>query len=226
MQLVNSKLTSFIITALVAIVTVGITPSAQAQTAALSNVTNTGFGRLTGYGGVVGFQFNLDSAVNLNALGLYVAPNGATLGQETTIGIWDSTGALLAEADFTIDPNAPLNDFVYSTNLSFTNGFNGTLSAGTTYEVGSLGFTVDGTVTSSYIGDIDNTFTAAPGLNVLNSVYNGGGFNAPLVINNANEAYIGPNFEFSAVPEPSTYVLMLAGLGALAMVMRARRIGV
>lgn len=79
------------------------------------------------------------------------------------------------------------------------------------FTVASLGFAVtDGNQAfSQYV-----QFTSAPGSKITGVIFN----NAP-----ARDAFEVANFSVSAIPEASTYVLMLGGLGLVAFVARRRR---
>jgi hypothetical protein len=200
----------------------GITPlTAQAQTPAITSL-GTGSARMD-FQGTVGFKFSLSAAETLDSLGVL------DLGQSATVevGIYDySTGDLLADADVVV-PGTTLDtdSFDYSPLLTFSNNFTGTLAANTDYVIGAdvstEHFLDQSMVSSSSVVDVEQAQYGGTATS---------GFVEPNVPDLGGGAFLGPNFEYSTpgtvpilTPEPSTYALILTGLGTLLLVARLRR---
>ena len=114
--------------------------SAHAQTAAINSPDSSGY--IRNYSGTVGFEFSLNGTVPLYSLG------ALDLGVSSTpeVGIFDTDGNLLASATVVVSgASNDQNQFDYSTALSFSHGFTGTLAANTDYIIG-----LDGTTAKFY----------------------------------------------------------------------------
>jgi hypothetical protein len=198
--------------------------STQAQTLAIQDLQITGATTMRMFDGTVGFQFKLYTDATLDSLGILDADPDVSNGTTEEAGLFDSTGTLLAEAAVPFGSSQAIDTFAYSTGFTPSNGFDGILTSGTVYEVGSLaGGTTSGG--APIVDDRSNTFTPGPHLTVISSVYNPSDsttISAPLIPFLAGGAYLGPTFTYSVVPEPASYALVLAGLGALTGLLRRR----
>lgn len=185
----------------------------------------------------VGWTFNLASDIMLTQLGFYDAGVGGVgevgdgLLASHEVGIWTDDGSLVASATVT-------------TLDTLSNGFRWTdvatpvLMTTGDYRIGALVREADGDyyysgaeaintaspVTfkgAAYAGNIGvAAFTMGPGT----AAYSLGELAFPDEVQAGVNGRFGPNFQFvSAVPEPSTVLLMLGGLVAVAGVARRRR---
>ena len=180
-----------------------------AQTAAL---TSPGSGSASSASQAIGYTFTLSSPQSLDSLGLYDTGLSVTT-QE--VGIWNASGTLLASADVDVTA-AGTGSFVYSTAITDSMGFTGTLSASTDYTIGTYGsagllYDSSAPTTSSAISLVYGNYSAASGA-----------FEDPT--SGSGTYYVGPNFTYgtATTPEPSTWALVLGGLGLLAFVVRRR----
>jgi hypothetical protein len=193
----------------------------QAQTQALQDIGIDDGAAPTTYTGSIGFEFSLSSDATLDSLGAFDFDTANSNGDSQQVGIFTLAGTELATATIAIPSGQAADTFVFTNSLTFMNGFTGTLSSGTDYLIGANG---GGSGGIPYLNDTANTFTSGTALTVVKSAFSfDSGFTAPTALNNTGKAYIGPNFTYTAVPEPASYALVLAGLGALVGMLRLRR---
>ena len=161
----------------------------------------------------IGWSFLVNQDFTVEDLGLWDATPSGPLGESHEVGLWTGDGSTLL-ASVTIQTNSPLVDSFRYEAISAVNLF-----AGNTYRVGAL-FT---SVTDDWAYQVGNTspfITTAPELTFLSPGFiSGGTLQAP---GDGGNAHFGPNFRFSAVPEPSTFVLAGLGLLTLGLVTRCR----
>lgn len=176
-----------------------------------------GFGATSGSDQLYGWLFHVNSAISVSALGVQDT-NSDGLSIAHDVGIFRSSDQSL----------------VASTTVGA--GLAGTLDAGFRY-------TALGSSSLLAVGDYVIVMTM-PQLNADTQIINATGVTTAAEITWINSAFdggsvlaypttfgafaigmFGPNFEFgaAAVPEPETYAMMLAGLGALGFVARRRR---
>ena len=169
---------------------------------------NTGFAALD-QEGTVGWSFQvLGSSLNVTALGVF-DNGGSGLADSHEVGIWDNTGALLAEATVPSGTAGTLVDdfrFIAISPL--------TLQAGDTYTIGAF---YPSNSTDSVIGNGSETYNGVSFVESVQTVLTTSQtFAFPDTLAAVNQGVFGPNFEFGATstPEPSSFVM--AGLGLLA----------
>ena len=161
----------------------------------------------------LGFSFTANSNVDVIALGNWA---GAAFPQDQQVGLWDSQGDLLASVYVTnSDTLVGTSRFAAITPVA--------LVAGQTYVVGAEG----GADYTGEIPDAGGTISFDPRISYVTDLYSyNDGANDPLVepTETEDEAYswFGANFELG-VPEPTTWSLMLVGVGALGASLRSRR---
>jgi hypothetical protein len=181
---------------------------AQGQVSALqgwSGGQNFNWGASTGF--TFGWQFEVNQDISVNSLGVddLGADGGSGASDAHQVGIWNDAGVLLAAATV-IYPAEATGAFVWA-----TLGTPLDLSVGT-YRIGAF-----------YAGPATDTFvyqaasvTTAPAITYLQSACSGDlAFGFPNNTGWYPDAFFGPNFQFTTVPEPS--VLALMGLGGLAL---------
>jgi hypothetical protein len=167
-----------------------------------------------GIGYTLGWEFTANSDLSVSSLGIYDA--GISANHE--VGIWTTSGTLLASA--TVTPSTPdgADSFAWVGLGSPVN-----LSDGQTYLIGA-DYPAPVTDTFVYQASSDSTASGITYITSANSL--DVGFGAPSPVGAYNDAYFGPNFQFTevaSVPEPSTLALfVMGGLGGLRMLRRRK----
>ncbi len=163
--------------------------------------------------GPVGWTFQPNINISVTALGVF-----AGLPNNLEVGLWNSSGTLLASSTITAGAT-PFNQSLYESITPVT------LDASQVYYIAA--FSASGPfqalVLSPNLAPPDGNAIMSPDIQ-LGTVAsaNNGIFQFPGVIEYVpDSAIIAPNFEFTAVPEPSTFGLF--GLGSLAFLARQRR---
>jgi hypothetical protein len=137
----------------------------------------------------IGDQFSTTQAITLTDLGVYSISG---LAQDYEVGLWDSSGDLLASA--TISSTAEAGQFVYVAITPVS------LAAGQTFQIGEF---TNSTATWLVFPNV----TSAPQIVFDHGVYDST-FNTTLTnpttdaIGSNLASTFGPSFEFTAVPEP------------------------
>ena len=157
----------------------------------------------------LGFAFSLSNAQSVNALGY----NTLNLTGDQTVGLWDSTGNLLASATVGTS-SAVTGNYAWSTIAPLN------LGAGT-YRIG--GTFTGGDFVSNLAG-----VTTAPGFTWLTDYQQqGAGLLFPTVTTNNFYGQNGialVNLSLGGgVPEPATWALMILGMGAVGGALRRRQ---
>jgi hypothetical protein len=161
------------------------------------------WGAGTGY--TLGWEFTANANLSVNALGIY----DLGISADDEVGIWTTSGTLLASA--TVTPSTPESgdSFAWVATSPVT------LSDGQTYLIGA---DYPAPVTDPFIYEASSV-TTAPDITYITSANSGDvGFAPPIASGAYNDAYFGPNFQYtivSPVPEPST--LAQLGLGGIMM---------
>ncbi|PYK29980.1 MAG: hypothetical protein DME57_08420 [Verrucomicrobia bacterium] len=174
-------------------------PAVHAQTPALSVSGGGLFGATTG---TFGWSFTLSSTISVTDLG-YFDFGGNGLNEAHDVGIWTSTGTLMVSATVPAGTAGTLvGDFRYVL-VSPTLLAPGDYVIGG-FESGSSGDPVEvqaSTITTASMITYDGSRSTA-----------GAALTFPSGDASANgNSYFGPNFEFTAVPEPTTIGLLLFG---------------
>jgi hypothetical protein len=166
----------------------------------------------------LGFSFTVASAQTITALGIF-DDNGDGLNGAANVGLWDSSGNLLASAVVPAGTAGALDGlFRYASISPFG------LTPGATYYVG--GYEPDDNASSL------NTFQGGsgfynPAVTVIEDQYSD--FDYAFSFPDTSEgaaggAWLGANFELgsAAVPEPAPWAVMLLGVGVVGGVLRRR----
>ena len=160
----------------------------------------------------LGYTFTLAAPARVTQLGFWdYQANGLTTA--TPVTIWNNAGAAQATATVPAGTSAgEINGYLYVTLAAPV-----TLAAGT-YTLG--GYTAGG---NDNVQFSMTTITGAAGVTYGASRSAGGNaYPTGDGLGIAN-SYFGPNFQFTAVPEPGTWAAALLGLGSLGFVTRRRR---
>ena len=171
-------------------------------------------GRITDNTGpwTLGFDFTASSAFTLSALGVFDA-GGDGLSSSHQVGIWNSAGTLITSVNVLSGTSGTLIDgFRYADIGSIL------LGPGT-YRIGAA----DLGVGDAYRADA--IVTAAPGFTYSSARFQAGSGLLRPDTNGELGGYFGANFLFeisSAVPEPSTWAMMLLGFGGIGAAIRRR----
>jgi hypothetical protein len=150
-----------------------------------------------------GWRFDVGpSAISVTHLGYFDhAQNG--LSESHQVGIWEGDGDLVAQA-------------VVASSDSLVGNFRFTLISSVTLQPNTRYF-----IGADSAGGLDNVIAGAGGAApvlaseisaIQATLSNGSGFSAPLSDAALNHGVVGPNFQFTPVPEPHEYALVM-GLG-------------
>jgi len=157
----------------------------------------------------LGFEFTLSAPTTVDALG-YWQPGSAG---SHDVGLWNSAGTLLTSATV-LGTDPQVGHFVWADVASITLGA-GTYTIGGTYSGGPFQSYASGVTTLPQLTWLTAEQQYGTGLNFPTNNYNGYGQNGIMEVNFSTSG-IG-------VPEPTTWALMLVGLGGLGGALRARR---
>ncbi len=171
----------------------------------------------------------------VTALGYFDGPNSANgtygdgLLQSHEVGVYTTGGSIVPGLDLIVPAGGGtlVGDFRY-----VDLGSPVTLAANTSYVIAGQVTTSDLNASGDVFLDQSGTQTVASAFSLVGARYTGGAsgngsfnnglFAYPADGGNANQIYLGPNLQFTAVtPEPSA--LVLCGLGALGLLLAARR---
>jgi hypothetical protein len=157
----------------------------------------------------LGYSFKVVNGVTVTGLADFDNGSLANLPQDQQVGLWDSSGDLLASAYVGADQGSTQQGAWGVTSISGV-----TLIAGDTYTVGAQGgmgfnFTTPLNVNSN-IDNLADAYTIVGNSN-----------NSPLVeptsTDGAYTAYLGGNVQLSSAPEPASFLLLAPALGGLFM---------
>ena len=187
--------------------------SASAQTNAVSFSNTTGV-TLANPPFTLGWSFTANANINVVDLGVFDdSQNG--LVDSHQVGVWNSTGTLLVSTTVPSGTGATLDDQFRMVGVSPIE-----LLAGQQYFIGALYTT--GNDPMIFPGGATG-FATAPQITFDNNAFIAGSTLADPTVNGGTApAYFGPNFEFTATPEPGSFVLLGTGLLGFAGVLRRR----
>lgn len=166
----------------------------------------------------LGFSFDVSSAQTINQLGVF-DEGGAPLAVDAQVGLWNAAGDLLTSVTVPASGGTVVNGFRYANITPFV------LSPGQTYFVGA--HLSSGTATS--------IFTQGGGTGSFNPLITpvrdqhsdfGAGFSFPgISFGDAGGAWLGANFNLSAVPESATWAMLILGVAFAGFALRRRERG-
>jgi hypothetical protein len=164
----------------------------------------------------LGFSFEVSSAQTIDQLGVY-DDSGAPLAADAQVGLWDASGDLLASVDVPASGGSLVGDFRFANITPYA------LSTGQVYYVGSY---LSSGVASSFNTDEYGSGSFNPLITPLYDQWTASeSLSFPsLSDGDAGGAWLGANFNLAGgVPEPSTWAMMILGLGTIGFVARRRR---
>ena len=165
--------------------------------------------------GTAGYTFQPLTELFVTNLGCfsYLITNQSAV----SVGLWSSGGTLLASASVTTN-DALVNASRYAPITTLM------LSPGQTYYIGA--FAPAGTISGDVVSPPDGGLAVtAPQLQLgLMAFSTNSIFEFPVLTQGSpGSGFMGPNFEFGSVPEPSSLALGCAGAGVLVAISRRRR---
>jgi Domain of unknown function (DUF4082) len=164
-------------------------------------------------GRTAGWQFTVNATLQVTNLGVYDA-HADGLQIAYSVGIWNSSGALLTTA---IVPNGIAA--TYADGFRYVPAASALLAPGDTYTIGYFASTAapnDTMISQSGFHTVDPMVSQLPG-----SVVTPGAF-AQLTMPTSSfgfETWVGPSFQFTVVPAPAAWI----GLGTMLFSARRRR---
>lgn len=187
-----------------------LAPAARADTVAF---TTSGSGTVAyPTGNTLGYTFTLANATRVTQLGFYDAgADGLTSSGGVPVTIWNSSGTILSTATVPAGTTVgEISGYLYTSLATPV-----TLAAGT-YTIGAYATNNS----DSFLRDL-TTVTPATGITFGTGLYGGG--NVRPTQGGAPNGYFGPNFEFSNVPEPATWLAGALLVGGAGLTLRRRR---
>ncbi len=188
---------------------------ASAQTIGLTTVTDPNNVNNNG-DWVLGYSFLVNSSISVVSLGVY-DHNSDGLVSSHDVGLWNSSGTLLASATVPAGTGATLDSSYRFVTISAVN-----LSPGSIYYVGAVKLTSD---LDEWIAD-PLSFATAPEITYDSRRFEvfAGSLVFPDLAGSNSVGYFGGNFQFAAVPEPTTWALIgVVTLGTGAYTWKKRR---
>lgn len=185
----------------------GIANQAFADVIAMSFTAGTEFPYVSDpLPNTVGWEFTLSSPVTVTSLGFYDFDDDGLV-NDHDVSIWDSSANVVVSASVTTSGWSDAGYFWESVTPV-------TLSAGT-YRIGAAIYGDD-----YYYSGASSVITATP-VTYSGGVYAVGSFDYPDNLS-SNNGRFGPNFTFTAVPEPATMLLLGTGLAVLTALRREK----
>jgi len=186
----------------IAVLVANLSASAQGCYEAL-NIQNVG-GGVGAANGTAGWAFQPTTEISVISLGCLDNIFQANSTDSVSVGLWDSGGALLSS--ITVTPSSQL---VSSTRYeSVAPVF---LAANQTYHIGAynpLGVIAYWVADNTYF----QYFTTSPSIQLRGFAAASGGFVFPKELEGGTGIVpLGPNFQYTVVPEPSCIMLLGAG---------------
>jgi len=205
---------SWVPVCLAGLVIAGLNPSAARADAIVSSASHTGnagvsTGETLGYGFDVGSQ-----PISIYSLGLWSWNNTASWVEGSQLGIWNSSGSLVASVTLPASPSLVLDSIVYEDITPVVLNANSTYSIGF-YNTGQMimGGTVTYTPGSDITIDYPQMSFPSSGLSFPNQVLSVYG----------HEPFLGANALYNIIPAPEPSALALLAVGAVALLVRRRR---
>ena len=181
------------------------------------------------YAGTLGFKFLvLGDDILVTSLGYYDGPNSAAanvsgytadgLLNSHAVGIWDGSGTLVAYAVVPTSGTSVIGDFQFISIAPVT-----LPGGGASYTLGGLVTTADEAGTGDVFFDAggNTAISTDPAMLVLDGPYSPVDGDTLQLPSLPGPGYIGGNFQFQSVPEPSS-VLTLLFVGGAALAARRR----
>jgi hypothetical protein len=164
-----------------------------------------------------GWCFQVTTNIHVTDIGWFDA-YGDGLSASHDIGIWDSSPQLLFSTNIASGTSASLGaDTFRFISIPFVN-----LQTGTTYVIAGL-TTSDAYIVPGQVNQGPSSVSYAPEITFLGVATGGNTFQYPSYAGSGGYARFAPNFVFSAIPEPSTAVLLGLGGGCVAFLQTRRR---
>ena len=158
--------------------------------------------------GAAGWTFVPLQGIQITALGCADLPTDSVVSDwgPLSIGLWTDSGSLLVATNI-YTTNTLVNQSRYVSITPFT------LAAGQTYRLGIFSTTPGFSLT--IIGpppNFDGSATLDPLIQLGSLAQGNSGFGFPNTLGPSGTMYVGPNFMFRNLPEPSAFGLVAVGL--------------
>jgi hypothetical protein len=161
--------------------------------------------------GTAGWTFEPLAPISVTSLGCFDYILNGNGESPMSVGLWASNGSLLASNS--VSATSPLTDQSRYEPITPV-----TLTPGLTYHIGAFYPTNGVTVLLAAAPGNGGSVSTSPLIQLGTAVYEASGFAFPnLAQGGPGAAFLVPNFEFAAVPEPASLALTAFGLFILAV---------